>query len=118
MMRAAKVQKRASKAGFDWDNLDDAFLKLPEEMQELREAIASGNKEKIEEEYGDLLFAAVNVSRFLKVDSEQCLASSTDKFMNRFKAVEQTVAELGRDMKELSLQEVDAIWDQVKKTAL
>lgn len=118
LMRAAKVQKRASKAGFDWDNLDDAFLKLPEEMQELREAIASGNKEKIEEEYGDLLFAAVNVSRFLKVDSEQCLASSTDKFMNRFKAVEQTVAELGRDMKELSLQELDEIWDKVKKTAL
>ena len=65
-----------------------------------------------------MLFAAVNVSRFLKVDSEQCLASSTDKFMNRFKAVEQTVAELGRDMKELSLQELDEIWDKVKKTAL
>lgn len=114
LMRAAKVQKRASKAGFDWDNLDDAFSKIPEETEELKEAIEIGDKEKISEEYGDLLFAAVNVSRFLKVDAEQSLAFATDKFMKRFKAVEDVVVNLGRDMQELSLAELDEIWNSVK----
>lgn len=115
LMRAAKVQKRASKAGFDWDNLNDAFSKIPEETEELKEAIESGDKDKISEEYGDLLFAAVNVSRFLKVDAEQSLASATDKFMQRFKAVEDVVVNSGRDMQDLSLTELDEIWNSVKK---
>lgn len=114
LMRAAKVQKRASKAGFDWDDLKDAFSKIPEETEELKEAIELGYKDKINEEYGDLLFAAVNVSRFLKVDAEQSLASATDKFMQRFKAVEEVVVKSGRDMKDLSLSELDEIWNSVK----
>lgn len=114
LMRAAKVQKRASKAGFDWDNLNDAFSKIPEETEELKEAIELGDKDKINEEYGDLLFAAVNVSRFLKVDAEQSLASATDKFMQRFKAVEEVVVKSGRDMRDLSLTELDEIWNSVK----
>jgi tetrapyrrole methylase family protein/MazG family protein len=113
-MRAAKVQKRASKAGFDWDDLNDAFSKIPEETEELKEAIELGDKDKINEEYGDLLFAAVNVSRFLKIDAEQSLASATDKFMQRFKAVEEVVVKSGRDMKDLSLSELDEIWNSVK----
>ncbi len=116
LMRAAKVQKRASKAGFDWDNLDDAFSKIPEETEELKEAIESGDKDKINEEYGDLLFATVNVSRFLKVDAEQSLASATDKFIRRFKAVEEVVHKSGRDMKDLSLLELDEIWNSVKNS--
>ncbi len=114
LMRAAKVQKRAAKAGFDWDNLDDAFKKLPEEVSELSNAVKSGNKDEIEEEFGDLLFAAVNVSRFLKLDAEYSLNMATDKFIKRFKAVESVVNESGKDMTELSLAELDAIWDKVK----
>lgn len=114
LMRAAKVQKRASKAGFDWDDLNDSFSKIPEETEELKEAIELGDKDRINEEYGDLLFAAVNVSRFLKVDAEQSLASATDKFIRRFKAVEEVVQKSGRDMKDLSLLELDEIWNSVK----
>ncbi len=114
LMRAAKVQKRAGKAGFDWDNLQDAFLKLPEETGELSEAIENGVKEKIQEELGDLLFAAVNVSRFLKIDAEEALALATDKFISRFKSVEQQVNAIGKDMTELSLNELDKIWSEVK----
>lgn len=118
LMRAAKVQKRASKAGFDWELLEDAFSKIYEETAELKEAINGGNKQEVEEEFGDLLFAAVNVSRFLKVDAEQTLASATDKFMARFRAVEEVVIKSGRDMKDLSLNELDGIWDSVKDTAI
>ncbi len=114
LMRAAKVQKRASKAGFDWDNADDAFKKLPEELEEFKEAIKSGDKAQMDEEFGDLLFAAVNVSRFYKIDAESSLASATDKFMNRFKSVEQEVLKSGHSMTDLSLEELDAIWEKVK----
>ncbi len=114
LMRAAKVQKRAGKAGFDWDNLDDAFKKLPEEVSELSEAVKNGNADEIEEEFGDLLFAAVNVSSFLNIDAENSLNKATDKFIKRFKAVESVVVANGKDMKDLSLEELDAIWEDVK----
>ncbi len=114
LMRASKVQKRAGKAGFDWDNLNDAFAKIPEETKELSDAINKGNIEEIDEEFGDLLFACVNVSRFLKLDAEYSLNNATEKFINRFKAVEDVVLSKGMDMKDLSLQELDDIWNLVK----
>ena len=116
LMRAAKVQKRAAKAGFDWDDVSGAFSKLPEETDELSRAVKTGNSADIAEEFGDLLFAAVNVSRFLKVDPEQALNAATDKFIKRFAAVEETVKKTGHDMKELSLSELDGIWNDVKHT--
>ncbi len=114
LMRAAKVQKRAAKAGFDWDSAEDAFKKLPEETEEFCEAVASGDRAAMEDEFGDLLFAAVNVSRFYKIDAESALASATDKFMNRFKLVEQEVLKRGHQMTDMSLEELDAIWNEVK----
>jgi tetrapyrrole methylase family protein/MazG family protein len=114
LMRAAKVQKRAAKAGFDWDNAEDAFKKLPEETEEFRQAVALRDREKMEEEFGDLLFAAVNVSRFYKIDAEAALASATDKFMKRFELVENEVLKSGHQMTDLSLNELDAIWNEVK----
>lgn len=116
LMRAAKVQKRAAKAGFDWDDVSGAFSKLPEETDELSRAVKTGNSADIAEEFGDLLFAAVNVSRFLKVDPEQALNAATDKFIKRFAAIEETVKKTGHDMKELSLSELDGIWNDVKHT--
>ena len=114
MNKGEFIKAIAAKAGFDWDNKSDVFSKLDEEVAELKEADLIGDKEQIFEEFGDLLFAAVNLSRFLKVNAEEALAFATDKFMRRFKAVEDVVLEKGRDMKELSLTELDAIWDEVK----
>ena len=113
-MRSAKVQKRAAKAGFDWDCTEEAFKKLPEEVAELEQAIKNGNPDEIDEEFGDLLFAAVNVSRFLKIDAEYSLNKATNKFIKRFKAVEDVIVKSGRDMKDLSLEELDSVWNDVK----
>lgn len=114
LMRAQKIQKRAKKAGFDWDDVDGTFKKLYEEMNELKAAVAEGNDSHIFEEYGDLLFSAVNVSRFLKVDSEQALNGATNKFVSRFERVEKSANEKGIDMKDSTLETLDALWDEAK----
>lgn len=114
LMRAAKVQKRASKANFDWEDVYEPLMKIGEELSELEEAVEYGCPNSIYEELGDLLFAVVNVSRFLKVDSEQALNSATDKFIDRFEKVEKICKERGIDMKKSSLEELDSIWDEVK----
>ena len=115
LMRADKVQKKASKVGFDWDSADGAFQKVSEELKELQEAYADGNQEHIHEELGDLLFSVVNVSRFVKVDSEEALTNSTDKFIDRFSKVEKMADEKGLDMKNTDLAELDKLWDLAKK---
>ena len=114
LMRAAKVQKRAAKAGFDWDDISGAISKLPEELNEFSEALKSENIEEIDEEFGDLLFSCVNVSRFLKIDAENSLAKATDKFIGRFEKVEQVLNDRGLDMKSMSLEELDDIWNEIK----
>ena len=115
LMRADKVQKKASKVGFDWDNADGAFDKISEELLELKQAYKEGNQENIHEELGDLLFSVVNVSRFVKVDSEEALTNSTDKFIDRFNKVEKMAAEQGLDMKNTDLATLDKLWDLAKK---
>jgi tetrapyrrole methylase family protein/MazG family protein len=115
LMRADKVQKKVSKVGFDWDSADGAFQKVSEELNELREAYVEGNQEHIREELGDLLFSVVNVSRFVKVDSEEALTNSTDKFIDRFSKVEKMANEQGMDMKNTDLDTLDKLWDLAKK---
>ncbi len=115
LMRADKVQKKASKVGFDWDSADGAFQKVSEELNELKEAYSKGDKENIHEELGDLLFSVVNVSRFVKVDSEEALTNSTDKFIDRFSKVEKMAKEQGMDMKNTDLATLDKLWDLAKK---
>ena len=115
LMRADKVQKKASKVGFDWDNADGAFDKVSEELEELKQAYKQGDQENIREELGDLLFSVVNVSRFVKVDSEEALTNSTDKFSDRFSKVEKMAAEQGLDMKNTDLETLDRLWDLAKK---
>ena len=115
LMRADKVQKKASKVGFDWDNAEGAFDKVSEELLELKQAYEQGNQENIHEELGDLLFSVVNVSRFVKVDSEEALTNSTDKFIDRFSKVEKMANEQGLDMKNTDLATLDKLWDLAKK---
>ncbi len=114
LMRAAKVQNRAKRVGFDWPTIDGALQALDNETVELKDAIAGGDQAAIDEEFGDLLFSAVNVSRFLKVDAELSLSAATDKFIRRFTRVETLAAERGIDMTAASLSELDALWDIAK----
>ena len=114
LWRAEKVQKKAKKAGFDWSDVSGAVDKLSEEIEELKQAIAQGTN--VEEELGDLLFSAVNVSRFVKADPEQALGAATDKFIARFAKVEQLAREQGREMSEMSLEELDRLWETAKST--
>ena len=114
LMRSTKIQQKAAKVGFDWDNVDGAFDKLTEEVAELKEAIAEDNMEHQIEELGDLLFSVVNVARFLKIDSEEALYKACDKFSDRFRKVEQLATERNIDMKTANLKELDSLWDEVK----
>lgn len=115
LMRANKIQSKAAKAGFDWTEIDGALDRLSEEIDELKQAIANGDTAEISDELGDVLFSAVNVSRFVKVDPEEALTSSTDKFVTRFKKVESKASERGIDMKTASLETLDILWDEAKK---
>ncbi len=114
LMRATKLQKKAADVGFDWNDVSGALDKVSEEINELKEAIASGRQECMLDELGDVLFSAVNVSRFIKCDAEEALTAASDKFMNRFLIVEKMAAEQGIDMKNSSLEELDRLWDKAK----
>lgn len=114
LMRATKLQKKAADVGFDWPDVSGALDKLGEEIAELRAAINAGDKQNIKEELGDILFSAVNVSRFVKADAEEALTDASDKFLARFTQVEALASERGIDMKTSTLEELDALWDEVK----
>jgi len=113
LIYAKKVQKKASKVGFDWDSWAEPLDKVFEEAEELKEALQ--NNTNIEEELGDLLFSAVNVSRFAGVDAENALKKTTEKFINRFKMVEDMAREEGKSLENMSLAEMDELWDRAKK---
>ena len=115
LWRAEKVQKKAAKVGFDWPDVSGALDKVSEETAELRAAMDGDGD--VGEELGDLLFAAVNVGRFLKLDPEKSLTTATDKFAARFRRVEQAARAQGRELKDMTLAEMDMLWDQVKKQA-
>lgn len=115
LMRAEKVQSKASKAGFDWSNIQGAMDKLGEEIDEFKAALASGDAASIGDELGDVLFSVVNAARFANVDPEQALTGSTDKFVSRFKKVEEIAAERGVDLKTADMKALDSLWDEAKK---
>ena len=112
LWRAEKVQHKAAKAGFDWADVSGALDKLEEELAELRQAVQDGTN--VEEELGDLLFAAVNVARFTGVDGEAALGKASDKFISRFSGVEQAALAAGRRVEEMTLPELEALYEQVK----
>ena len=115
LMRSYKIQEKAAKVGFDWDNIDDAWKKVTEEAGELREAYMSGDLTKSEEEIGDLLFAVVNVARFMKIEPELALTGTIRKFIKRFEYIEKRSIETGRELTSMTLAEMDELWDEAKK---
>ena len=114
LMRAEKIQKKAKKAGFDWDEIDGAYDALDSEIAELKAAEAAGDSAAVEEELGDVLFSVVNVARFLKVDPEQALTNASNKFLERYLVVERLAAERGIDMKTTPIDELDKLWVEAK----
>lgn len=114
LMRAEKVQKKAASVGFDWDNINDVYAKVDEEEKEVREAESAGDISAVEEEYGDLLFAVVNLGRFLKADPELSLTAATKKFIDRFERVEQESRAQNRDLRDMDIVEMNKIWDEIK----
>ena len=113
LWRAEKIQKKAAKVGFDWPDVSGALEKLREEAGELEEAVREDTN--VAEELGDLLFAAVNVARFVKVDPEDALSVACDKFARRFRQVEASAAAQGKTLDEMTLAEMDRLWDEAKK---
>lgn len=114
LMRSSKVQKKAANCGFDWPDMDGAIQKLDEEVVELKNAIASKNAENIQEEFGDVLFSVVNISRFLHLDAEESLSAASDKFIKRFIIVEELAESEGIDMKTVGLDKLNLLWDIAK----
>ena len=115
LMRAQKLQSKAKKAGFDWDDMSGALDALESEIKELKSAIAEKEADAIEDEFGDVLFSCVNVARFIDVDAEEALTRSNDKFMSRYLVVEKLATERGIDMKNTPIEELDKLWDEAKK---
>ena len=115
LQKAQKLQKKVAKVGFDWTNINDVIAKVEEELAEVKEAIRENKPENIEEEVGDLLFSIVNLSRFLKLDTENVLHKTIYKFVERFKKIETELASMGKDIEKSTLEEMDAIWNKVKE---
>jgi tetrapyrrole methylase family protein/MazG family protein len=115
LLKAYRVQEKTSRIGFDWKSADGVENKLEEEVAEFREAVTKKNTEQIFEELGDVLFTIVNLSRFLKIDPEDALQQSTKKFMTRFMHVESRAKEMNRDLKDMTLAEMDELWNEAKR---
>jgi tetrapyrrole methylase family protein/MazG family protein len=115
LMRAFKVQEKAARVGFDWDDIDDVMNKVFEEVEELNEVYKGNNRDRIKDELGDLLFAVVNVSRFLGINPELAIEGTIQKFIRRFGFVEREALKKDKDLQTMTLQEMDRLWDKGKK---
>ena len=115
LMRAEKLQKKAAKVGFDWRNIEEVKAKVLEEWKEFWEALERGNREEIEHEFGDLLFALVNLARFLNIDPEEALQKANERFVKRFSYIEKKVKESGKPWEDFTLEELDRFWEEAKK---
>jgi len=115
LIKARRIQEKVSRVGFDWEHTEDVMLKVEEELRELKEASRSRNREAIEEELGDLLFAVANLARFVSLCPEDALRKTIDKFQRRFQYIERELPKRGLKLGEATLEEMDRLWDEVKK---
>lgn len=115
LMKALRLQEKTKQVGFEWDNTSQVKDKIEEELQELYEAVEEGKQEEIEAELGDVLFAMINYARFVQVDPEQALERTNKKFMRRFQQMEVIAQQQGASLHDMTLMEMDALWNQVKK---
>ena len=118
LVKAWRIQDKAAQVKFEWEKTEEVWLKVQEEQQELEEAVQSGEKRKMEEELGDLLFALVNYARFIRVDPEAALERTNLKFMNRFCYMEEQSGRMKKLLKEMTLAEMDALWNEAKEKGL
>ncbi len=114
-VKAMRLQEKAKQVGFEWDTKEQVWDKVEEEIGELKQAIELGEKEKVEEEFGDLVFSLVNYARFLQVDAENALERTNKKFIHRFTQMEEQALKQGKDLADMSLEEMDAIWNSIKQ---
>ena len=115
VVKATRIQEKAKQVGFEWENKEDVWKKVEEEMNELQEAIQEKDQIHIEEEFGDVLFSLINYARFLQVDAEGVLEKTNKKFIKRFLQMESIAKVSGKSLTEMNLEEMDAIWNKVKK---
>ena len=114
-IKAMRLQEKAKQVGFEWENKEQVWEKVEEEKAELFEAIASGNREDMEDEMGDVFFSLINFARFLQVDAENALERTNKKFISRFTKMEAAAANTGKALQDMTLEEMDAIWNKIKK---
>ena len=114
LLRSQKLQKKAANHGFDWDKISSVFDKLDEEVAEFKKAILSGKKKDVKEELGDILFVIVNIAKFNKIDAEEALRATNNKFIKRFQHIEAEVAKRGKTLKETPLEELEQYWQNAK----
>lgn len=116
VLKALRLQEKTKQVGFEWEHTGQVKAKVEEELAELYEAVDDGRQERIEDEFGDVLFALVNYARFIHVDPEHALEKTNKKFMRRFQQIEEAAAGQGRNLHDMSLAEMDALWNEIKKT--
>jgi len=115
LVKAIRIQEKAKQVGFEWDHKEQVFEKIQEELQELQEAVQSNNPDHIEEELGDVMFSLVNYARFLNTDADLALERTNRKFMQRFQLMEETARKEGKKLQDMTLEEMDAIWNKIKQ---
>tara|TARA_B110000285_G_scaffold201993_1_gene237030 strand:- start:4673 stop:5395 length:723 start_codon:yes stop_codon:yes gene_type:complete len=115
LVKANRIQDKVAGVGFDWEEPQQVFDKVKEELEELQQEVSADNKDKIEAEFGDVLFSMINYARFLKVDPENALERTNKKFIKRFKYIESKAKEVDKSLKEMTLAEMDVFWEEAKK---
>ncbi len=115
LLRAHRLQERAARVGFDWSHLQEALPKLDEEIAEFKESLQRDRADKIEEELGDVFFMLVNIARFLDVDPEEALRKTISKFIHRFRYIEEQSAQAGRSLSDMTLEEMEKLWQESKR---
>jgi len=115
VVKAARIQDKAKQVGFEWENKEDVWKKVEEEIQELHEAVAENDKEHVEEEFGDVMFSLINYARFLQIDAEGVLEKTNRKFTLRFTLMEEEAGRRQKTLSEMTLAEMDAMWNEIKR---